>query len=75
MTLLKSKTKKRTIYFRLNWMTFHSSIKTVFILKLDAWGTDGEELQIRMPPEAEVSNLVSTSENLYRRLLGNLLVK
>ncbi|RWR87274.1 Glycoside hydrolase [Cinnamomum micranthum f. kanehirae] len=39
--------------------------------KLDAWGTDGEELQIGMPSETEVSNLVLTSENLYRRHLEN----
>ncbi|XP_058103908.1 uncharacterized protein LOC131247949 isoform X2 [Magnolia sinica] len=40
--------------------------------KVDAWGTDGEELQIGMPSETEVSNLVATSENQYKALLENV---
>ncbi|XP_058086523.1 uncharacterized protein LOC131233753 [Magnolia sinica] len=37
--------------------------------KLVASGTDGEELKIKMPSEAEVSNLVTTNENQYITLL------
>ncbi|XP_006432805.2 lysosomal alpha-glucosidase [Citrus clementina] len=33
---------------------------------IDAWGMDGEDLQIAMPAEAEVSNLVSGSKEKYR---------
>ncbi|GAB4857922.1 hypothetical protein Ancab_015827 [Ancistrocladus abbreviatus] len=33
---------------------------------INSWGTDGEELQITMPPEHEVSELISMSEKQYR---------
>ncbi|KAL9447789.1 hypothetical protein AB3S75_015295 [Citrus x aurantiifolia] len=33
---------------------------------IDAWGMDGEDLQIAMPAEAEVSNLVSGSKEKYK---------
>ncbi|XXG78098.1 hypothetical protein AAC387_Pa08g2114 [Persea americana] len=36
---------------------------------LDALGTDGEEVQIRMPSEAEVSDLAAASEIQYKKLL------
>ncbi|XP_047328761.1 alpha-glucosidase 2-like [Impatiens glandulifera] len=39
--------------------------------KLDAWGTDGEVLEIRMPSENEVSSLISASESQYRSRLEN----
>lgn len=38
---------------------------------LDAWGTDGEVLQILMPPEHEVFELISTSEKRYMTRMGN----
>ncbi|KAI8530784.1 hypothetical protein RHMOL_Rhmol11G0086100 [Rhododendron molle] len=34
--------------------------------KLDAWGVDGEIIQVKMPSEDEVSKLVSTSEKQYK---------
>lgn len=34
--------------------------------KLDAWGIDGEVIQVRMPSEDEVSKLVSASEKQYK---------
>ncbi|XP_052211449.1 uncharacterized protein LOC127814178 isoform X2 [Diospyros lotus] len=34
---------------------------------LDAWGTDGEDLQILMPSEEKVTNMVSKSEKEYKR--------
>lgn len=37
--------------------------------KLDAWGTDGEVVQITMPTEQEVSKLVTTSEECLRKRL------
>ncbi|GAY56621.1 hypothetical protein CUMW_173290 [Citrus unshiu] len=33
---------------------------------IDTWGMDGEDLQIAMPSEAEVSNLVSASKEKYK---------
>ncbi|GJT89619.1 alpha-glucosidase 2 [Tanacetum coccineum] len=33
---------------------------------VDAWGTDGEDLQIAMPSENEVSKLISASKNNYK---------
>ncbi|KAK9052894.1 hypothetical protein SSX86_029524 [Deinandra increscens subsp. villosa] len=33
---------------------------------VDAWGTDGEDLQIVMPSENEVSELISASKNNYK---------
>ncbi|KAF9597924.1 hypothetical protein IFM89_022626 [Coptis chinensis] len=33
---------------------------------VDAWGTDGEVIQIMMPSEPEVSTLISTSEKQYK---------
>ncbi|XP_077234843.1 heteroglycan glucosidase 1 isoform X2 [Tasmannia lanceolata] len=39
--------------------------------KLEASGTDGEELQVRMPSEPELSSLVATSENQHRTFLEN----
>nr|XP_043607023.1 alpha-glucosidase 2 [Erigeron canadensis] len=33
---------------------------------VDAWGTDGEDLQIVMPSEKEVSKLISASKNNYK---------
>ncbi|GMN40734.1 hypothetical protein TIFTF001_009967 [Ficus carica] len=39
--------------------------------KLDAWGTDGEALQITMPSEQEVSELVSASVKQHRTRLEN----
>ncbi|KAI3713674.1 hypothetical protein L1987_72257 [Smallanthus sonchifolius] len=33
---------------------------------VDAWGTDGEDLQIVMPSENEVSKLISASKNNYK---------
>ncbi|KAI3812633.1 hypothetical protein L1987_17344 [Smallanthus sonchifolius] len=33
---------------------------------VDAWGTDGEDLQIVMPSENEVSKLISASKNDYK---------
>ncbi|XP_027361090.1 uncharacterized protein LOC113869127 isoform X2 [Abrus precatorius] len=38
---------------------------------LDAWGMDGEVLQVILPSEEEVSKLVSTSEKQYRECLEN----
>ncbi|KAF8380780.1 hypothetical protein HHK36_028274 [Tetracentron sinense] len=38
---------------------------------LDAWGTDGEVLQISMPSEPEVSDLISRSEKQYKTRLEN----
>ncbi|XP_058189003.1 uncharacterized protein LOC131306639 isoform X1 [Rhododendron vialii] len=34
--------------------------------RLDAWGVDGEIIQVKMPSEDEVSKLVSTSEKQYK---------
>lgn len=42
-----------------------------FLIQLDAWGIDGEVLQIKMPSEEEVAQLVSTSMEQYRIHLGN----
>lgn len=36
---------------------------------LDAWGSDGEIIQLAMPSETDVSNLVSASEEKYRNRL------
>ncbi|KAK9195343.1 hypothetical protein WN943_003464 [Citrus x changshan-huyou] len=38
---------------------------------IDTWGMDGEDLQIAMPSEAEVSNLVSASKEKYKIRMGN----
>ncbi|PRQ19143.1 putative alpha-glucosidase [Rosa chinensis] len=38
---------------------------------VDIWGKDGEILQLSMPSEQEVSQLVSTSEKQYRTRLEN----
>ncbi|KAH9687554.1 Heteroglycan glucosidase 1 [Citrus sinensis] len=38
---------------------------------IDAWGMDGEDLQIAMPAEAEVSNLVSGSKEKYKIRMEN----
>ncbi|KAG5007885.1 hypothetical protein JHK85_026427 [Glycine max] len=38
---------------------------------LDTWGTDGEVLQLILPSEDEVSELVSTSEKNYKDRLEN----
>ncbi|XP_062120588.1 uncharacterized protein LOC133834844 isoform X2 [Humulus lupulus] len=37
---------------------------------VDAWGTDGEVLQITMPPEQKVAELVSASMKRYKTQLG-----
>lgn len=42
-----------------------------FFKQLDAWGEDGEVLQIIMPSESEVSNLESASEKKYKSRMGN----
>ena len=47
----------------------------VFILlgfskQLDTWGMDGENLQVILPSEEEVSKLVSTSGEQYKSRLG-----
>ncbi|XP_071704756.1 uncharacterized protein [Rutidosis leptorrhynchoides] len=34
--------------------------------KVDAFGTDGEDLHMVMPSENDVSNLISTSKNIYK---------
>ena len=39
--------------------------------QLDTWGTDGEALQIIMPSEKQVSELVATSMKQYKTRLGN----
>lgn len=39
-------------------------------LQIDAWGTDGEVLQVTYPSEQEVADLVATSEKEYRHRLG-----
>ncbi|KAL7187910.1 hypothetical protein ACSBR1_037870 [Camellia fascicularis] len=41
-----------------------------FLNQLDAWGIDGEVLQIMMPSKDEVSNLVSMSEKQYKIRMG-----
>ncbi|MCL7029646.1 hypothetical protein MKW94_010312 [Papaver nudicaule] len=33
---------------------------------VDAWGIDGEVLQIKMPSDPEISNLISTSQEQYK---------
>ncbi|KAJ0020657.1 hypothetical protein Pint_31284 [Pistacia integerrima] len=38
---------------------------------IDTWGTDGEALQIMLPSEHEVSNLVSASKEQYKTRLEN----
>ncbi|CAO2827331.1 unnamed protein product [Amaranthus hypochondriacus] len=38
---------------------------------IDSWGTDGEDMQIKMPSEQEVSNLVSVSQNQYQTRIEN----
>ncbi|XP_062120589.1 uncharacterized protein LOC133834844 isoform X3 [Humulus lupulus] len=38
---------------------------------VDAWGTDGEVLQITMPPEQKVAELVSASMKRYKTQLEN----
>lgn len=40
------------------------------LIQLDAWGSDGEIIQLAMPSETDVSNLVSESEEKYRNRLG-----
>ena len=42
-----------------------------FIKQLDTWGMDGEVVQIVMPLEQEVSELVSASVKRQRTLLGS----
>ncbi|KAK3029745.1 hypothetical protein RJ639_038022 [Escallonia herrerae] len=39
---------------------------------VDAWGTDGEVLQIVMPSEEEMSNLVSESKKKYKTRMENV---
>ncbi|KAL0327711.1 UNVERIFIED_CONTAM: Alpha-glucosidase 2 [Sesamum angustifolium] len=41
--------------------------------KIDAWGVDGEILQIPMPSESEVSDLVLASEKQLKTRIGDLL--
>ncbi|CAL5359371.1 unnamed protein product [Camellia sinensis] len=41
-----------------------------YLVDLDAWGIDGEVLQIMMPSEDELSNLVSMSEKQYKIRMG-----
>lgn len=38
--------------------------------QIDTRGMDGEDLQIAMPSEAEVSNLVSASKEKYKIRMG-----
>lgn len=40
------------------------------LIQLEAWGSDGEIVQVAMPSETDVSNLVSASEEKYRNRLG-----
>lgn len=40
--------------------------------KLDAWGTDGEAVQLVMPSETEVSELISTSESQHKNHMANM---
>lgn len=47
----------------------------MFFKQLDTWGTDGEVLQLILPSEDEVSELVSTSEKNYKDRLGISLFK
>ncbi|KAK6129904.1 hypothetical protein DH2020_036298 [Rehmannia glutinosa] len=42
------------------------------LAKIDAWGTDGEILQIPMPSESEVSDLVLASEKKFRIRLDHI---
>ncbi|CAL5359365.1 unnamed protein product [Camellia sinensis] len=42
-----------------------------YLVDLDAWGIDGEVLQIMMPSEDEVSNLVFMSEKQYKIRMEN----
>lgn len=41
-------------------------------MQIDSWGTDGEEVQITMPSELEISNLVSMSQKQYQNRIGKL---
>lgn len=44
-----------------------------FVKQLDTWGIDGEILQIQMPSEIEVSNLISSRKEHRRLHLGKFL--
>ena len=42
--------------------------------QLEAWGTDGETMQIMLPSENEVSNMVLASEKQHKSRMGNILI-
>lgn len=39
--------------------------------QVDAWGMDGDSIQITLPSEHEVSKMVAASEKKYNARLGN----
>lgn len=41
-------------------------------MQIDAWGTDGEEVQIQMPSGSELSDLVLAGEKQLKSRLGTL---
>lgn len=45
------------------------------LIQIDAWGNDGEPLQIKIPPDHEVSKMVSLSEEQHKSRLGNYFSK
>lgn len=47
----------------------------MLLFQLDAWGTDGETIQITIPSENEVSSLVLASENNYKIRMGRTVVQ
>lgn len=44
------------------------------LFQLDAWGTDGETIQITIPSENEVSSLVLASEKNYKIKMGRTVI-
>lgn len=53
-------------FYILCWLLF----SFCFLLKVVATGIDGDELQIRLPSDSEVLNLISESNNQYKVRLG-----
>lgn len=44
------------------------------IIQIDAWGTDGEILEIPMPSKSEISELILASEKQFQIRIGNPLL-
>lgn len=45
------------------WLVHH-------VMQIDAWGADGEVLQIQMPPERELLDLVLAGEKQLKSRIG-----